>query len=466
MQRIKLCTMFIVFSLGTILPVFGDWSRNVVDDQLNLSVNVDAQDINGDSQLDLLVTNFLANELVLYLNDSLSFEKFIIDGVSGGPTFAWSLDLDDNDTLDVLTMLFTEDMIVCYENNHPHWSMDTIASTTHGGDWFTLADFNNDGRQDFITVGNYAFGGRLLWFENHHPEWTMHTIDPATRQYPTAIPVDINGDGFMDVFATLMAEHRVVWFENQDSGQVWIQHSIDDAVTSPFIIHPGDFNDDGMVDAVVGSRDANYVVWYENQDSTWIQHSIDSDFAGASWGDPQDVNGDGVLDVIISGTSGDQVVWFENQHPQWTKHIIDATIYDPRLGYYVDMDGDETKDLIICGQSELVWYNNPYTSATGLQDDVSSLPYQFMLHQNHPNPFNPTTTINYYLPRISDVTLTIYDISGRAITSLTDTHQPEGAYSIQWNGTDHSGNSVSAGVYLCRLQAGEYSKTIKMVHLR
>jgi predicted GH43/DUF377 family glycosyl hydrolase len=95
-----------------------------------------------------------------------------------------------------------------------------------------------------------------------------------------------------------------------------------------------------------------------------------------------------------------------------------------------------------------------------------SMPKEFSLGRNFPNPFNPSTTISYELPAASHVTLTIYDITGRTVTTLEETHQPAGIYSVQWNGTNDSGYPVSTGVYLCRLQAGDFSKTIKMVLLR
>ncbi len=99
-------------------------------------------------------------------------------------------------------------------------------------------------------------------------------------------------------------------------------------------------------------------------------------------------------------------------------------------------------------------------------DPAGQVPQAFELKQNHPNPFNPITTIGYDLPEVSGVILTVYDISGRTITTLTDIHQPAGFYDIEWDATDDSGHPVSTGVYFCRLQAGEFHKTIKMVYLR
>ncbi|MBC8190959.1 MAG: multicopper oxidase domain-containing protein [FCB group bacterium] len=94
------------------------------------------------------------------------------------------------------------------------------------------------------------------------------------------------------------------------------------------------------------------------------------------------------------------------------------------------------------------------------------IPTVVTLGPAYPNPFNPTTTIRYDLPTRSAVTLGVYDITGRTITILADTHQPAGAYSIHWNGTNDLGNPVSTGMYFCRLEAGDYSKTIKMVYLK
>lgn len=99
-------------------------------------------------------------------------------------------------------------------------------------------------------------------------------------------------------------------------------------------------------------------------------------------------------------------------------------------------------------------------------DEDPSLPESFQLQQNYPNPFNPTTTIQYSLPDAEQVKLTIFDIRGQEITTLVQSEKPPGTYEVQWKGMDRSGNHVSTGVYFARLQAGEYSKTIKMLYLK
>ena len=105
------------------------------------------------------------------------------------------------------------------------------------------------------------------------------------------------------------------------------------------------------------------------------------------------------------------------------------------------------------------------TTGLSLYEDETLL-QKYTLHQNYPNPFNPTTTISYSLSEQSTAKLTIFDIQGREVRTLQDVERPPGNYEVQWNGMDRSGNPVSTGVYFARMQAGDYSKTIKMVYLR
>jgi flagellar hook assembly protein FlgD len=99
-------------------------------------------------------------------------------------------------------------------------------------------------------------------------------------------------------------------------------------------------------------------------------------------------------------------------------------------------------------------------------DNVSSVPEQFALHHNHPNPFNPITSLRYDLPEQAQVTLTIYNMLGREVSQLVNTTQEAGYRSVQWNATDMHGKPVSAGVYLYQIRAGEFVQTRKMVLLK
>jgi hypothetical protein len=94
-------------------------------------------------------------------------------------------------------------------------------------------------------------------------------------------------------------------------------------------------------------------------------------------------------------------------------------------------------------------------------------PTRYALHQNVPNPFNPSTVIRYDVPAGGgDVTLVIYDVAGRLVRTLIDGYQVTGRREVTWDGRDRSGSAVSSGVYFYRLVAGDYVQTRKMILLK
>ncbi|MCI0596575.1 MAG: T9SS type A sorting domain-containing protein, partial [candidate division Zixibacteria bacterium] len=91
-----------------------------------------------------------------------------------------------------------------------------------------------------------------------------------------------------------------------------------------------------------------------------------------------------------------------------------------------------------------------------------NLPASFELGQNYPNPFNPTTTIQYALPEPAQVELTIFNTLGQVVRTLMDGHQGAGYHQIVWDGKDEAGRSVSTGIYLYQIKAGDLVETKKM----
>ena len=99
-------------------------------------------------------------------------------------------------------------------------------------------------------------------------------------------------------------------------------------------------------------------------------------------------------------------------------------------------------------------------------ENEALLPQEFALHQNYPNPFNPVTRIRYDLPENSMVNITVYDMLGREVNTLVNKVQDAGFKSIIWDATNDYGKSVSAGIYLYQIKAGDFMRTEKMVLLK
>jgi hypothetical protein len=98
---------------------------------------------------------------------------------------------------------------------------------------------------------------------------------------------------------------------------------------------------------------------------------------------------------------------------------------------------------------------------TSVDTVVTELPHDYLLQQNYPNPFNPSTTIKYELPKSSDVELSVFDVLGREVAVVVNARKEAGSYEVRFDGS-----VLSSGVYLYRLQAGDFVQTWKMIVLK
>jgi len=102
----------------------------------------------------------------------------------------------------------------------------------------------------------------------------------------------------------------------------------------------------------------------------------------------------------------------------------------------------------------------------GITGGQSLLPNKFALHQNYPNPFNPTTTIRYDLKNNTEVSLEIFNLLGQKIRTLVSGLQEAGYREIGWDGRNDSGIGVASGIYIYRIDAGDFIQTRKMVLMK
>jgi putative hemolysin len=203
------------------------------------------------------------------------------------------------------------------------------------------------------------------------------------------------------------------------------------------------------IDATAGDARVYYAVWYTNYFSSnefsetfWVRISNDD---GLTWTDVDSIGTDAsfgwekrsfaVADHVVPT---DQVrVQFEASDPMFPCHVeagLDA--FSVRLHE--------------CGETDVAG-NRTLASALNLRANV-------------PNPFNPSTVIEYELPRTTSVRLSVYDVSGREVRVLAASDRvAPGIHRVEWNGRDESDRPVVSGVYFCRLAAGDRVLTQKMI---
>jgi len=120
--------------------------------------------------------------------------------------------------------------------------------------------------------------------------------------------------------------------------------------------------------------------------------------------------------------------------------------------YYAKGDGIPLNSLWACRLNALPVSN----------DDPVQNPAVLSSH-NYPNPFNPSTTIRFNLKETHPVKVEIFNAKGQLVRELLNEAKTAGEYDVLWNGTDNNGRSVASGIYLYKIQAGQYSNTKKMM---
>jgi len=129
----------------------------------------------------------------------------------------------------------------------------------------------------------------------------------------------------------------------------------------------------------------------------------------------------------------------------------------------VSLSATDRIDTVDVKGDDRILYVNRYDY---LSLESEGVPSEFVLHDNYPNPFNPTTQIRFDLPVMGDVKLVIYNMLGQKVREYVMSNIAAGYHSITWDATNDFGDPVSAGVYLYQLQTQDVVKTNKMILLK
>src|SRR5690554_3637803 len=200
-----------------------------------------------------------------------------------------------------------------------------------------------------------------------------------------------------------------------------------------------------------------------------------------------DVDGDGTEEVAICIDDNFLILKFngsENHHTYEVYYIKknelnveeEYQVYFGAIMYDLQNDGDheilismahtiQEPNIISRGVTKIY---RPDSLTSVISDDI--VPNSIKLNQNYPNPFNPSTTIKFELNQLSNISIKVFNILGKEITTLLNKELSPGSYTIDWEARDSNGQLLPSGVYLIRLtannNAGNYTQTIKTLLLK
>ncbi len=237
---------------------------------------------------------------------------------------------------------------------------------------------------------------------------------------------------------------------------------------------------------IFGLADGLYHYWkdYNNGTGDWKHIKIDSsDYTlGIDWETTCSVRGDELFlfyrkqmgpdtttgEIIYRKWSQITQTWSSsvlvsthpqntaNRHPNTVNEVSTSCEYIP-VFWYCDLGGTDKQ----------VWFSRIILEPTSAPGDTPDhRPEQWGLKQNHPNPFNAQTRIDFSTPSRTRVKIEIYDLLGRHIRTLADEEFPRGEFAVSWDGKDKLGRAAASGVYFCRMDMGAHQETRKMVLLK
>ncbi|MCK4546349.1 MAG: T9SS type A sorting domain-containing protein, partial [Candidatus Eisenbacteria sp.] len=164
-----------------------------------------------------------------------------------------------------------------------------------------------------------------------------------------------------------------------------------------------------------------------------------------------------------------EVASYPSEYGEWDVHVGADTAHIDNGDYTYSASKGDTIDV----EGPLDYAFDVWTIRPRDDDDIvvkafgavsdETIPLRVVELRNYPNPFNPKTVVEFGITRTTPVKLTVYDVNGRVVRTLVEEEMDMGTYQVLWNGKDSNGHAVAAGVYYCRLEAGDRLEMKKLV---
>jgi hypothetical protein len=308
-------------------------------------------------------------------------------------------------------------------------------------DWrvsgFSVGDFDNDGYTEFATGSASSFSHVYIWENTGNDSYAQVYLDTirTANAYMTAATNDIDGNGKPEFFV---------------GGS-----------------------------SFYGGTPASRIYWFEATGNNTYQKVrniflLGTDVLGFTELFIHDVNGDGVDDLVFSFSFSIVMLVWNNSAQQF-----DLFYYDYWENLNQEIHSISMYDMYDQGYPDLFVsvfdIQNPpriksflyrFSSVMGINTRIIH-PQGFHLAQNYPNPFNGTTQIGFNLPRRDNISLNIYDVTGKGVMQLIHEQiYAPGEHNIKWNGLTNDGKEVSSGIYLYELTTRDFREVRKMLLIK
>lgn len=457
----------------------GDWTEHLVDDTLVHFYRLDAADVDGDGDDDLLtatVSSTFDNVVVWYENR-------------------------------------------CDESAGPRWQRWTIADGAGFGECGSvrLADLDRD--EDLDVIAADPRNDVVVWFENdgtpRSDDWTAHVVAAAAGAPASVRLAHLDDDEDPDLLVALSGAGQVGWLENpgDPTDADWTFHPLGDLVGVTEVAF-ADLDNDGRDDVAAGSGLEDFggvntlAIFERNPDGTTTRHLDPGNYYGFTAVEAADLDRDGDQDLVTASYGGDRMDWWENRHdpvspvtltrfearvlgPSRVEVVWTASTEVRHRGYELrrtGLGGDEEAvgpDLVPGGGGGTYRIVDPSAPAgreigytlTAIALDGEEQRFgpvwvrvpglvgggrERLAVAPHPVSGGTRVTLDH---AGGAVELLVVDPSGRRVRTLLQTDLAPGTHRVGWDATDHAGRPLAPGTYFLRIRtpAGTSGRRIVVV---
>ncbi len=429
-------------------PAIADFDNDGTDEIVTVSLNGEVNIINsnGDSLYYREINEYVTSNPVIYdFDNDGDLDILVIDIYSNAVIFDYQGNVVSNQINVGVPCYPNPSVADLDDDNIPEIVFCTIDSTLHALNYqgvyaagFPVKMTNRPMKETLITpykeIITVDAAGNINYYDNMGN--VLRTASPGEALESNVILTDFNGDNYYET--CFVSESNVMYVLNSDGSNFmnWPVQLPDRPVFDPVT---ADINDDGLPEVIVSLDNKEIRIF--SQDSSEL--NVSPILTGEDAKSPvfmHDVDEDDDLEFFIGFDAGIMAIDYKEQSGS-LNYWMHPRCNQQRTGslYGVMPVGNEPNNV------------NKFTNTV-------NLPY--------PNPFNPETEISYSLSEEQKVNISVYNIKGQKVKTLTEKVQDQGEHSITWHGKDDHGKDVSSGVYFFKLNIGKEKFYRKAVLLK
>jgi Secretion system C-terminal sorting domain/Abnormal spindle-like microcephaly-assoc'd, ASPM-SPD-2-Hydin/PQQ-like domain len=306
------------------------------------------------------------------------------------------------------------------------------------------------------NAGTYSFHG----FDNNgNNNWTFSNINGkiwSSKLIPT-----INLDTAKEILGYYGFAGKVFCIGADNGVENW--NVTLGSANAGFLKVLDDLDSNGSPDFTLSGPQTVYRIDTKTHNTLWQYSPGASYIRGVDM--LSDVNGDGKKDVVVAmQTPGNVIVLNGATGTAMFTYSFGSTVSfrADRVCALNSLDGNSTTEFIAgCRDGRLICFSGGQNVPIGINVISTEVPNKFELSQNYPNPFNPVTNIRFAVPNNEFVSIKVYDVLGKEVSTLLNENKQTGTYEVSFNAS-----SLSSGVYFYKMTAGKFSSIKRMVVLK